>query len=403
MPQTERPKIFISYCHADISKARRIEADLQGLDFELVRDERSLHYTEDLESYMKRIRATDYALILVSDAFLRSVNCMYEVHEFLKNEDHQRTVLPVILKDYDESGTSKKGAQIYTDEGATEYIRYWQNKEISFRRTLKGIDPSNLQYLSRQLALIQSITKTVSEFIFLLRRIKHVNFDDLILRGYKDVLGKLGYEDLDTATIRRARSYYSQAIAETNLERRVFYLSKAIDIFPQYVDALNKRGQAYDEQQKYTEALKDYDNALAVAPDHAAVHISRSYSLIRLTRYDEALRDLDTAARREPNHKEIYNNRADVYRRLNRFPEAIQDVKRALKIDPDFDLAYATLAEVEAVQGNDEAFFRNIARAVDLGFPLHKYAFDEVYGPFKNDSRFKELVERSVSANQRFI
>ena len=174
------PRVFLSYCHADASKARKIEEDLDSTGIDIVRDERALGYSKDIESYMKMIRTTDYALVLVSDAFLHSANCMFEIHEFLKDENHRDRVLPVILKDYVDEGIGKKGADIYMPEGAATYVKYWEERETTLRKQLAGIDISNLMHFARELTLIQSITKTVADFIFLLRRIKHVNFDELL-------------------------------------------------------------------------------------------------------------------------------------------------------------------------------------------------------------------------------
>jgi tetratricopeptide (TPR) repeat protein len=386
-----------------MSKALKIEEDLAVTDLDLVRDERALGYTEDLESYMKKIRATDYALILVSDAFLRSTNCMFEIHEFLKDDSHQQRVLPVILKDYEDGGVKRKGARIYAPEDAAEYVRYWQDREALLRKHLKGLDISNLTHFARELALIQSVTKTVADFIFLLRKIKHVSFADLVTSEYRDILEKVGYGDVGTAQVRKARSLYSQAIAEVNLERRLEFLTKALQTYPSYVDALNKRGQVYDELRQYDKALIDYNRAVNIAPGRAALFISRSYTFIRQADYFNALADLEMALSLDPNHKEAFNNRADVHRRLGKLGEAVQDARRSLAIDPDFDLAHATLAEVAATEGQAEEFFTHLTRAVDLGFPLHKYSFDSVYEQFTNDDRFGKLLELSRERNQRFI
>ena len=397
------PRVFLSYCHADASKARKVEEDLGSTSIELIRDERALGYTEDIESYMKKIRTTDYALVIVSDAFLHSINCMFEIHEFLKDENHKDRVLPVILKDYIDEGTKRKGAEIYTPEGAATYVKYWEDREATLRKHLEGLDISNLMHFARELTLIQSITKTVADFIFFLRRIKHVNFDDLLKREYRDILEKVGFSGIGTGDIRRARSLYSQAIGQVNLERRLDFLTQALDVYPSYVDALNKRAQVYDELKNYEKAQKDYENAISIAPERAALYISRSYAFIRTKKYDGALNDLEKALSLEPNHKEAFNNRADVYRRLGKYNEAVRDIQTALTIDPGFDLAYATLAEVAAAQGNREDFFVNLSKSVYLGFPLHKYSFDDVYSQFKDDERFEKLLQLSEERNQRFI
>ncbi len=105
----------------------------------------------------------------------------------------------------------------------------------------------------------------------------------------------------------------------------------------------------------------------------------------------------------EPHHKEAFNNRADVYRRLGKYDAAIRDAQKALELDQNFDLAYATLAEIAASQGNREDFFANLSKSVDLGFPLHKYSFDDVYSQFEDDERYEKLLQLSKERNQRFI
>lgn len=351
------PKIFLSYCHADISIARKIESDLSALDIEIVRDERALKYTEDIESYMKTIRVCDYAIVLVSDAFLKSVACMFEVNEFFKDESHRNRILPVIIKTYSEGNVTKHGAKIYRNEDIAGYVRYWQNKEKQVRSSMKGLDIANISHLSIELSLIQSITKTVSEFIFLLKKTKHVSFDDLINNDYSDLLTKIGYEETGLNNIRKARSLYSQAIAEVTLEKRLSFLNKAIDLDPFYAEALNKRGQVYDELKRFDDAIKSYNRAIEIHPYKAAPYISRSYAFIRKEEIKEALADLDMAISLEPFRKEAYNNRADAYRRIRKYHEAITDCQKALEIDPEFDLAYATLAEIAAVQHRESEFY----------------------------------------------
>lgn len=142
---------------------------------------------------------------------------------------------------------------------------------------------------------------------------------------------------------------------------------------------------------------------MTIALERAALYISRSYPFIRTKQYDEAIKDLEKALTLEQNHKEAFNNRRDVYRRLGRYPDAVRDVHRALEIDPSFDLAYATLAEIAAAQGNRDEFLTQLSKAVDLGVPLHKYSFDDVYAQFKDDERFGKLLQLSRERNRRFI
>lgn len=402
LPQRVAPRIFISYCHVDASLARRVESDLTILGVEIVRDERALQYTDDIESYMKLIRATDYALVLVSDAFLRSAGCLFEVTELFKERDYERRILPVVVRDYVENGITKMGARL-TLEGIADYVKHWQQRESALRAAIDGVDPVNMQHLARELAMTRSIAGTVSEFTYLLRRLKYIDFDELCRRGYRDLLEKLGIRGASLASFRSAHSLYSQALGQNSLEKRLELLDKALALHPEFPEALNKRGQVLDERGEWELALSDYAAAIAIRPERAAYRISRSYALIRLKRLDEALNDIDTAIALDPHYKEAFNNRADVLRRLGRLDEAERDARSALEMDPEFDLAFATLAEIAAARGDHANFFVHLRQAVEFGYPLQKYAFDEVYECYRSDPSFVALVSEAALRNQRFI
>jgi len=158
-----------------------------------------------------------------------------------------------------------------------------------------------------------------------------------------------------------------------------------------------------DELKRFDDAIESYNRAIEVHPDKAAPYISRSYAFIRKGEIKEALNDLDIAISLEPFRKEAYNNRADAYRRIGKYREAITDCQKALEIDPDFDLAYATLAETAAARNRDSEFYNFIKKAVKLGFPLHKYSFDDIYKKYKGQKRFQELIELSEKTNKRFV
>lgn len=400
--QDRSPSIFISYCHADISLARQLDDDLQILGLQIVRDERSVRYTEDLPSYMKSIRLFDFALVLVSDAFLRSAACMNEVLEFFKDEDHRQRILPVIVQDYNDSGTFKRGACIYNAVDIAEYVKYWEERLDVVREAISRLDPSNTTELNKEARLTKHICDVIGQFIDLLRRTKHVTFSQLLECSYAPLLERLnmGAETLDN--VRKAHSLYSQAIAQQTCEGRLRFLDRALAIYPDYAAALNKKGQVLDEQHDYDGAIRCYDSAIEAAPLKAAGYISRSYAYIRKGELKAALDDLNRALELEP-CKEGYNNRADVLRRLNRFEDALVDVNQALASDPEFDLAHATLAEIEAARGDRDGFYTHLEKAVECGYPLHKYSFDGVYDDFEEEDRFRHLVEISEDKNTRFI
>jgi hypothetical protein len=88
--------IFISYCHKD-SKFADTFCEYSKNSFTIRRDIRDLNYGDSIKEYIKNIRNTYYSLIIISDDYLKSENCMYEVLEFTKDDNYKEKILPIII------------------------------------------------------------------------------------------------------------------------------------------------------------------------------------------------------------------------------------------------------------------------------------------------------------------
>lgn len=89
--------IFLSYSHKDSSIVDDIEKKFNKLGLELKRDIRELNYDKkSIKEFMKQIRQSDYAIILVTKNYLKSPKCMFELYEFLKEQDYKNRIIPLI-------------------------------------------------------------------------------------------------------------------------------------------------------------------------------------------------------------------------------------------------------------------------------------------------------------------
>ena len=111
---------------------------------------------------------------------------------------------------------------------------------------------------------------------------------------------------------------------------------RALALAPDYAEALSNRGNALKEQRRFDEALASYDRALALRPDYAEALSNRGVALYELKRYDEALASCDRALALKPEHAEALSNRGNSLKALKRFDEALASYDRALALRPDF-------------------------------------------------------------------
>ena len=78
--------------------ADKISSDLQLIGISIIKDNQELNYTDNIPNFMKRIRSCDYALLLLSDSYFKSKNCLFEILELQKDENHWKKILPIVLK-----------------------------------------------------------------------------------------------------------------------------------------------------------------------------------------------------------------------------------------------------------------------------------------------------------------
>lgn len=126
----KKPSVFISYCSKNKEYADYIDGIFQKNVITLVRDIRDVAFKESFKEFMQKIRDTNFALLVVSDEFLKSRNCMYEVIEFLKEKDFKEKFLPVVL-----DGVS------LDPKGKAKYQKYWKKEYDELVEIADGLAP----------------------------------------------------------------------------------------------------------------------------------------------------------------------------------------------------------------------------------------------------------------------
>lgn len=170
--------IFLSYNWHDGDTADRIDRHLSGLPgITVKRDVRGIGPWKSIREFMKGIRVQDYAVLIVSDSYLRSKNCMFEVTEIMKEQEYVDRIFPAVV----ETG-------IYEPLVRAEYIRYWQQECDKLEAAISGLDPANAVELAADLKRYKNIASSIGEFLSMVADRNNPYIQDVEVQIEKAVL-----------------------------------------------------------------------------------------------------------------------------------------------------------------------------------------------------------------------
>ena len=197
----QEKRIFLSYCQRDSDIADLIEKGLQDKikgKAKISRDIRDVEYHESFKKFMQSIELHDFVIMLISDNYLKSRNCMYEVMEVIKDSQYQKKLAFIVLSDgdskyYQAVPEHPIGANVYSMEGATTYTLYWQNKEKELQKQIDQIGKSTLaiQQIKEQ-RIVQKIQLDLPELLEFVKDSKGLSLTEHIEDNFQSLIGFIG-------------------------------------------------------------------------------------------------------------------------------------------------------------------------------------------------------------------
>ena len=190
---------------------------------------------------------------------------------------------------------------------------------------------------------------------------------------------------------------YNKGIALRKLgryEEAIAAYDAALAIKPDKHEALNNKGYALDELGRYEEAIAAYDAALVIKPDFHEALYNKGNALDELGRYEEAIAAYDAALAIKPDKHEALNNKGLALYRINRFKEAIATFDTILTADPNYDSAIYNKACCYALWDIPDLALQQLEQAIALNPKYCEQAkTDKDFASLWDDDRFKAITQ----------
>nr|WP_308626281.1 TIR domain-containing protein [uncultured Eisenbergiella sp.] len=190
-------KVFLSYSHNDACIADLVDEKLNFFGkgrLAITRDKRTLEYKSDIDKFMQTVSTHDYMVSIISDSYLKSRGCMYEVSELMRNRAFNDKLLTIILSESDESfyPEDKKPEQIKADVYSLnrfEYIKYWEAEKEKVNKLNSEISDLALkQGLVDEIKQINVISMNVAELIEIFKKSLGKDFTEINQNAFSDLL-----------------------------------------------------------------------------------------------------------------------------------------------------------------------------------------------------------------------
>lgn len=189
--------VFLSYCQKDSDIADLIESNLQTHikdKAKISRDIRDVEYHESFKKFMQSIETHDYVIMVISDNYLKSRNCMFEVMEVIKDSQYQKKLAFVVLNDsdgqyYNIVPTEPIGAKIYSSDGQTSYTLFWTNFEKNLQVQIDEIGSSTRAiHQIKEMSIVQRILLDLPEFFEFIKDAKGISLSQHIENEFSDII-----------------------------------------------------------------------------------------------------------------------------------------------------------------------------------------------------------------------
>ncbi|MEA2175797.1 MAG: hypothetical protein QOD00_3389 [Blastocatellia bacterium] len=130
-------------------------------------------------------------------------------------------------------------------------------------------------------------------------------------------------------------------------------LTRAINLFPEYFQALAERGDLYISHHQLALAATDFENALKINAQYGHALRGAGYCKLEKREFTEAAHDFEQAITAEPDNFNAYLLLGIAHLELDQRDDARKALEQALKINPDGAVrAHIYLANLNARQGS---------------------------------------------------
>ncbi|MCA2700030.1 MAG: HEAT repeat domain-containing protein [Microcystis sp. M179S2] len=169
LSQPMNQQVYISYNWQEDSNemANQLVQAFAAKGIEIIRDKTHTTYKDSIKNFMRQIGQGKCVVAVISDRYLKSENCMFELVEIARNGDFYKRIFPIILPD----------ARIHKDFERIDYLKYWEDEKAKLQAKYKQLDLVNTNSIMATLNLYDEIRDNIDNLTNILKDMNTLNID----------------------------------------------------------------------------------------------------------------------------------------------------------------------------------------------------------------------------------
>ncbi len=169
LSQPMNQQVYISYNWQEDSNemANQLVQAFAAKGIEIIRDKTHTSYKDSIKNFMRQIGRGKCVVAVISDRYLKSENCMFELVEIARNGDFYQRIFPIILPD----------ARIHKDFERIDYLKYWEDEKAKLQAKYKEIDLAKTNSIMATLNLYDEIRDNIDNLTNILKDMNTLNID----------------------------------------------------------------------------------------------------------------------------------------------------------------------------------------------------------------------------------
>ncbi|WP_417910055.1 NB-ARC domain-containing protein [Candidatus Electronema sp. PJ] len=179
--------VYISYSWKKEKRKKTVEkimAAFSAVGVEVKRDEKEIGYGDPIRAYMDELAAGGAIILVLSEPYIKSPNCMYELLE-IYNHDRKKfceRIIPVVLKE----------TRFHKAIDRLPYIRFWEEETKRLKAELGSVDMTNIGTVSHQeLRKYVEVSNKIDDLLSLIGDMNHLKEEDHLKDNFSALIERI--------------------------------------------------------------------------------------------------------------------------------------------------------------------------------------------------------------------